>query len=316
VKFGLWMGRGISRKAVKQNLPIYGTPYRASEIASFTDTSNWFFDNYGVDMSKPGSQEYYNSVIDLLGSWGVDFIKYDDIVPHPDEIEAVVKAIELSGYNIKLSLSPGGDATMKNMSVYSKADMVRITNDVWDSWLHIEESFLRWEEFQYFISTKCNIDLDMIPFGILFYPKVHHDNFSIDEKLTFVTQRAMAGSPLFLGGRLPEMDSLSLALVTNNFMLECNRKCTIGRLIYRDHEIDIWKSLDINDTLCCWIGIFNRSNTPVKRTLENLQIGLHFPLSAYSIFDIWKQVYVSYNEKESFTIPSHGVVFLKLTYKG
>ena len=34
---------------------------------------------YGVDMSKPGGQAYYDSIAALYASWGVDFVKADDM---------------------------------------------------------------------------------------------------------------------------------------------------------------------------------------------------------------------------------------------
>ncbi len=64
---------------------------------------------YGVDMSKPGGQEYYDSIVKLYAGWGVDYIKADDmaIPSHGAEIEALHKAIVKSGRPIVLSLSPG-----------------------------------------------------------------------------------------------------------------------------------------------------------------------------------------------------------------
>lgn len=78
VKFGLHLMRGIPRIAVEKDLPIKGTKYTARDIANTNDTCVWSSLNYGVDMDKPGAQEYYNSVVELLSGWGVDFIKYDD----------------------------------------------------------------------------------------------------------------------------------------------------------------------------------------------------------------------------------------------
>ena len=34
---------------------------------------------YGVDAKKEGAREYYESLFELYASWGVDFIKCDDI---------------------------------------------------------------------------------------------------------------------------------------------------------------------------------------------------------------------------------------------
>src|SRR4051794_14771126 len=71
LKFGIHLMRGIPRLAVKRNLPILGTKYRAADVADTTSTCIWNPDMYGVDMSKPGAQAYYDSVFALYASWGV-----------------------------------------------------------------------------------------------------------------------------------------------------------------------------------------------------------------------------------------------------
>ena len=58
-------------------------------------------------MSKPGAQDWYDGLIQYFADMDVDFIKYDDIVPHPDEVKAVAKAIAKTQKPIVLSLSPG-----------------------------------------------------------------------------------------------------------------------------------------------------------------------------------------------------------------
>ena len=46
----------------------------------------------GVDMSREGAQAYYDSLFELYASWGVDFIKVDDIARpyHKAEVEAMI----------------------------------------------------------------------------------------------------------------------------------------------------------------------------------------------------------------------------------
>ncbi len=53
----------------------------------------WCNYNYGVDMAKPGAQASYNELVHHLADWGIDFIKSDDIVPYPTEVEAIAEAI-------------------------------------------------------------------------------------------------------------------------------------------------------------------------------------------------------------------------------
>ena len=33
---------------------------------------------YGIDIKKPGAQEYYNSLFNLYAEWDLDYIKVDD----------------------------------------------------------------------------------------------------------------------------------------------------------------------------------------------------------------------------------------------
>mgnify|MGYP003579417446 CR=1 FL=1 len=58
LKFGIHMMRGIPRQAVEQNTPIFGTPYRAADIANRDSTCPWNPNMYVVDMSEPGAQAY------------------------------------------------------------------------------------------------------------------------------------------------------------------------------------------------------------------------------------------------------------------
>jgi len=65
LKFGLHIQRGIPWSAIEKNLPIKGTAYHAQDIANPADGCAWWDATLGVDMSKPGAQEYYNSCYEL-----------------------------------------------------------------------------------------------------------------------------------------------------------------------------------------------------------------------------------------------------------
>ena len=79
LKFGIHIMRGIPRQAVHRNTRIYGTTARARDIASQFSLCPWNTDMYGVDTEKRGAEEYYDSLFKLYASWGVDFVKVDDI---------------------------------------------------------------------------------------------------------------------------------------------------------------------------------------------------------------------------------------------
>jgi len=67
---------------------------------------------YGVRSDIDAVQLYYNALFDLYASWGVDFVKVDDIADsklyhesHMDEIKMIRQAIDQFGRDTVLSLS-------------------------------------------------------------------------------------------------------------------------------------------------------------------------------------------------------------------
>ncbi|MDB6114889.1 MAG: hypothetical protein JWQ62_1834, partial [Lacunisphaera sp.] len=169
LKFGVHLMRGIPRQAVELNLPIEGTPYRARDIADTTPANQckWCLYNYAVDMAKPGAQAWYDGLIHHLAAQGVDFVKYDDIVPYPREIEAVAEAIRKVDRPILFSLSPGGKVDPAAMASFQRANALRVTNDIWDDQVGIDRSFAAWRKWTGHAQPGFWIDMDMIPFGEL-----------------------------------------------------------------------------------------------------------------------------------------------------
>jgi len=314
LKFGIWLIRGVDRNAVKANLPIEGTPYHLQDIADTTKICYWNDFNYGVDMSKPGAQMYYNNLIKKYADWDVDFIKFDDIVPHPDEVEGVVNAIANCGRDIVLSLSPGDYIKVEDSDAYKKANMVRITSDIWDNRGSLETTFKRWEAMQDYTGAETNswLDMDMICFGQLY---VVNDGgwqckFTEDQKRTFMLQRALAASPLIAGGVLYTMDDFSLGLMTHEEILECNQNGVVGKLAHRDGKVDVWKTPSQGRKERGWIGIFNRdAKNEMSVSLELEELGLN-PDVEYRITDSWNDVDFE-GDEYFFTIPPDGCVFLK-----
>ncbi|MGI6256360.1 MAG: alpha-galactosidase, partial [Acutalibacter sp.] len=79
LKFGIHIMRGVPRLAVHKHLPVLGTDTTCDKIASDTSVCKWNTDMYGIDALKEGAQAYYDSIFKLYASWGVDFVKVDDI---------------------------------------------------------------------------------------------------------------------------------------------------------------------------------------------------------------------------------------------
>jgi len=155
LKFGLHLLRGIPRQAVdRDNSPILGTDFHAADIADKAHVCGWNGDMYGVDMTKPGAQENYDSVFALMASWDLDFVKVDDLSAprfHGAEVEAIRKAIDKSGRKIVFSTSPGATPLSAGPAVQVGANQWRVSNDFWDNWRALNSQFARldnWSPFR------------------------------------------------------------------------------------------------------------------------------------------------------------------------
>jgi len=77
LKFGIHILRGIPRQAVRENLPIYKSPYRAQDVADTSSGVPGTTICTASDVTKPGARAYVDSLVVLFASWGVDYIKAD-----------------------------------------------------------------------------------------------------------------------------------------------------------------------------------------------------------------------------------------------
>ena len=143
LKFGIHIMRGIPRRAVKANLPVWGSKVRAADIADVYSVCPWNTDMYGLDMSRPGAQDYYDSIVKMYAGWGVDYIKADDIArpAHREEIAALHRAIQKSGRPMVLSLSPGPAMVKDAAFLQENANLWRISDDFWDEWRLLRLNF-------------------------------------------------------------------------------------------------------------------------------------------------------------------------------
>ena len=177
LKFGIHIIRGIPREAVEKNLPIAGSKFHAVDAADKSDVCPWNTYNYGLDVSKPAAQDYYDSLARLYAAWDVDFIKVDCISDHPykgDEIRMFSESIKKSGKAMVLSLSPGPTSPSKKDEVAKYSQMWRISDDVWDVW-HSDKGFPTGVKNQFSYASHWVgaakpgnwPDADMLPIGSL-----------------------------------------------------------------------------------------------------------------------------------------------------
>ncbi len=271
LKFGIHIMRGIPRIAAHSHLPVFGTDVTADEIADPSSICGWNPDMYGV-RDTPSGQAYYDSLIALYASWGVDFIKCDDICntnlyptdPYSarHEIEMLHNAIAKSGRAIVLSLSPGPALIEQAWHYETYANMWRITDDFWDNWDLLKDMFHRCELWQRHVSRGCYPDCDMLPLGHLGkgFGAERTTNFTFEEQRTMMTLWCLFGSPLMIGAELTRLDEPTLSLLTNPHILAIRSPDFVPQQIRLTDTDAVWIAKN-SATGEVRLALFNLSDT-------------------------------------------------------
>lgn len=270
LKFGIHILRGIPREAVHKQMKIKGTDKTANQIAINT-ICPWNSDMYGVDVSIPEGQLYYDSLLEMYASWGIDFIKVDDIAystiyreAHLAEIAAIRKAIDKTGREIILSLSPGPARLQDGSFLQENANMWRLTDDFWDDWKLLYDMFDRCNYWSPFIREGNWPDCDMLPLGHIGIRSGERGlpdrttNFTKPEQKTMITLWSIFQSPLMYGGELADLDEWTLGLLTNKEINEMHGTLKTQKQEFRNDEWIVWSGANYQDK---YIAIFNVSDS-------------------------------------------------------
>lgn len=297
LKFGIHIMRGIPRQAVHRNTRIYGTTARARDIASQFSLCPWNTDMYGVDTEKRGAEEYYDSLFKLYASWGVDFVKVDDIAntefspqnPYSaeKEIEMIRAAIDRSGRDMVLSLSPGPAPLNKAEHLSENANMWRISGDFWDRWDKLLDMFSLCEKWYPYVKDGSFPDCDILPLGKLcidgsYMGDMGRDSgFTKEEQKTMMTLWAVFRSPLFFGGELRLTDNYTLSLVTNPEVINVNQNSEKPLFVYNKGGIAVWQTKIEN---CTAVAVFNLSDEEKHYKLSFSDLGIE---NVRAVRDLW-----------------------------
>lgn len=316
LKFGIHIMRGMPWIAAEKKKTIKGTNITCDAVAEENDQCLWYGSMYGIDCTKEGAQEYYDSLIELYTSWNVDFIKADDMGTwdgdglnsplRTDELEALAASIEKFGNRIVLSVSPGA-AYIGNVYHLSRhAHMWRISCDFWDNWDALKRQFPRCAAWSKRKIAGHWPDADMLPLGKIGIRgevgKARDTNFTKDEQITLMTLWCIFRSPLMFGGDLPQTDEFTMKLITNKNALEVNQNSKNNRQIYADEKTIVWTAEHESNSKK-YIAIFNISETDIKK--EDIEAFLNGTLPAY---DIWNNKEIQIDDE--ILIPPHGALLL------
>lgn len=318
LKFGIHIMRGIPREAVDRNLPIKGTQFHAADVADKVNVCKWagMQDTYGVDMTKPGAQAYYDSIAQLYASWGVDFVKADDMSRpfRGPEIQALRSALTRTGRPIVLSLSPGPAPVDRYAELKTNAQLWRISNDFWDRWIDVKAQFDLMKNWQGKVHAGGWPDADMLPLGhIGIRAERGIDRPSLlthDEQYTLMSLWSIFRSPLMMGGDLPTSDAFTYELLTNAEVLAINQHSENGRESYRQGATIAWTA-DAPGPASKYVAIFNRGDAEETVDLPWSQVGVDW--KSPTVRELWQHKDLKNLEAIHITLRPHASALYKVS---
>lgn len=304
--------RGIPRLSVERNCQILGTKVTAQEIADTDSTCSWNPDMYGVDMSKPGAQAYYDSAFPLLASWGVDFVKVDDLSRpydvHEPEIEGIAKVIARTKRPMMLSMSPGPTPLVRAGHARQYARMWRIVDDFLDHWPMLKAQFTRLENGNPYCGSCGWPDADMRPLGRLKLG-TRDTNFTRDEQRTLMTLWSIARSPLIMGGDLRYLESATKALLTNPEVLAVNQTSSNNQPHFIQDGTSVWLASAADGSL--YVAMFNVGDKPTTVAIDLAMLSLK---GKCALRNLWgRHPEGTVQEELARKIPPHGAGMYKLS---
>ena len=311
LKFGIHIMRGIPRQAVHGDCKILGTNRTARQVAKTDSICKWNTDMYGLNPEKEGARAYYDSIFALYASWGVDFIKCDDIareLPHEEtELVMLSDALHSCGREMILSLSPG-PALLEKAELYKQtANMWRITDDFWDKWELLYDMFQRAEKWCTHTGAGHWPDADMLPIGPIRqdYGRENRTEFTEDEQITMMTLWSIFRSPLMIGGEMTGFDEFTMSLLTNEEILKMHRNVRHSHQVWRREtegcEHILWTGVSTEGGQ--YVAVFNtgEKESSIEIFLSDLEI-----YDKVSVKELWSGEKTEAEAAFHVSLNSHG----------
>lgn len=336
LNFGIHIMRGVPRKSFNANSPIAGSSYTANQAGNSSDACPWDDHMWGVRGDTAAGQAWYDALFAQYASWGVDFVKIDDMlnnttkVYHQAEADAIRRAVEKTGRSIVLSFSPGPDdpAWLPNSSanLNTNANMWRVVNDFWDPGdgplcdLNCAFTALRTWQGVSGLTPGHWVDADMLPLGYLGPRKEwtggnHQTNFSKNEQVTVMSLWSILPSPLIFGGNPMRLgtDAWTVALLTNEEVLAVNDDVLGARAKRTASGSNEFWVRDLSGGRKA-VAFINRGTQDAMMSATFSQLGV---TGTPAIRDLWRRADVTgMTTSLSVTVPGSGALMYTLSPPG
>lgn len=257
-----------------------------------------------------------------FAAWGVDFLKYDwcsfDEVTPDRSLPNLKKPYALMGEalaaqsrDIIYSLCQYGYGDVWEWGGEVGGNLWRTTGDLLDSWSNLDSVGFRQAGRERFVSRGHWNDTDMLVLGSVGWgPNLHPTRLTPDEQILHMTLWAMQAAALFIGADLSRLDPFTLALLTNDEVLDVDRDvlAKAGGRVWSKDRLEVWSRPLSDGTIA--VALFNRGLTPRRIDARWSDLGRK---GSQPVRDLWKRADLGvFADSYQTLVPSHGAVLLKV----
>jgi alpha-galactosidase len=259
---------------------------------------------------KTGGAGHESQDAKTFASWGVDYLKYDNCGGSLTSFTTMHTALVATNRPIFYSINPvygQGSCVPPNCSVdeLKICNMWRIGFDINASWssftglIDIDKPLA-----QYAAPGHWN-DPDMLEVG---------RGMSADEDRSHFGMWAILAAPLIAGNDIRSMSATTKAILTNADVVAVNQD-PLGKqgtlVATPGSNLQVW-SKQLSGTNARAVALFNRSGSAASISVTWSQIGL--PAGAATVRDLYaqKDLGTSSDSYTATSVPTHGVVMLKI----
>jgi alpha-galactosidase len=258
----------------------------------------------------------------MFASWGVDFLKYDlcsfreimrrDAGGDIEKNDAIMKAayekmhqdLVATGRPILFSLCQYGWGSVWTWGPQVGASMWRTGEDIDDNYDSMSRNGFDQVGLEKYVGPGHWNDPDFLEVG--------NRGMNADEQKTHFSLWAILAAPLIAGNDLTAMSTGTKSILLNREVIAVDQDALgkQGIRAYKEGPLEVWsKPLKGGDLA---VALFNRTTWGARMTLRLKDVGWDGEAAA---FDLWTHKDIgTLNGEWSVTVPTHGVVMLRLTH--
>jgi alpha-galactosidase len=259
---------------------------------------------------------------DTYAKWGVDYLKYDwcsygEIAPNPNlaamkkPYQVMRTALDRCHRDIVFSLCQYGMGDVWKWGDEVGGNCWRTTGDITDNWGSMSGIGFSQNGHERFAGPGHWNDPDMLVVGRVGWgPSLHRTMLKPHEQVTHITLWCLLSSPLLIGCDMSQLDDFTLALLTNDEVLDVNQD-PLGKPAGRvrlDGPTEVWARPLFDGTKA--VGLFNRGGQAATVKVRWTDLKLQAP---QPVRDLWQHKDLGeQGGGYEIAVPQHGAVLLKV----